>query len=999
MDINFNCIFKMELQRCILALIIPIVFGYSTYPRRYTRDSDWGDCPSQCQCVTLNSRGPRDLFSDWASDEPWYTKTSLDINYQQDSGSETTGRSMICQGLRQLPTPLPKDVTKMVIYGDSSHVAEQSRQRDSPQDQQSKTISDTQLRYIDRHAFRGNALLRELILSGNNIGVLYPFIFHGLRNLNILSIQNNNVQHLSAAVFNGLSQLQELKLSDNKIRFLPSTVFTYLVDMKALYLNGNKLRSVQKELFSSMTKLEKLDLSRNNISDFYDEVFDQNMALKELLLDGNRLWMIRPRWFKNLYALQSLSIRGNEITQLYPDSFMNLMNLQDLLLSANHISLIHAGAFRNLQDLKVLDLSTNDLPEVSKANLLDLNALKELYLSSNRLTNLENKTFEKIETLIRLDVSRNDIGGIEQRVFSPLRQLQYIDISHNKLQKIVKGIFTGLKEIKELKINDNFVSVIENEAFNFNEKDHLSKLSSLNLANNNLKRLSALTFRGIPNLKVLNVENNKLRRMHSMAFVEFTKLASLSLRKNKIKNLNNGIFHNLKHLIDLDISENKVKQISSNMFIGLDNLEELDIGKNQIRSIDKDAFKGCPNAVEIDLQHNMLISFNFTILEHLPQIATLDLSNNQLFWVDVKANLFLRLKDLVLSYNNLQTMSKRIVNLLGSSSLMSIQGNPWKCDCNLGWIMDPSINKRVKFDMLDEAMCKTPSKLHGWKISDLTTKDFTCKQHSNDRERVDVTCNDGPFNKKTFNDKKAMNRKLVNKHVTVYDWRNAPVSNGILVAENWALVGATALDHVPVNEIIVKIGHGKLKAKVMSVIKHPLLSLKMQNYDIALLQLGPDKINDFDGTIPCFLTQRQFKTITKIIPRFTVTARIRKGAKSKLKIRKGKLVRSCKETDYLCSYLKKPKQKTDMLLNGSPLYVGHQNNLQLAGIGLQPSLSHDINQAKFIPLWKISDWVSTVMQEYNKKCHIDKKNKLVCSQLNLPHANDLYAKMQHKEIH
>jgi hypothetical protein len=30
---------------------------------------------------------------------------------------------------------------------------------------------------------------------------------------------------------------------------------------------------------------------------------------------------------------------------------------------------------------------------------------------------------------------------------------------------------------------------------------------------------------------------------------------------------------------------------------------------------------------------------------------------------------------------------------------------------------------------------------------------------------------------------------------------------------------------------------------------------------------------------------------------------------------------------------------------------------------------------------------------------IEKKNKVVCSQLNLPLASDLYAKMQHKEIH
>lgn len=244
-----------------------------------------------------------------------------------------------------------------------------------------------------------------------------------------------------------------------------------------------------------------------------------------------------------------------------------------------------------------------------------------------------------------------------------------------------------------------------------------------------------------------------------------------------------------------------------------------------------------------------------------------------------------------------------------------------------------------------------------------------------------------------------MNRKLINKHVTVYDWRKAPVSNGILVSDDWALVGASALNHIPIDEIVVKLGHGKIQAKALNVVKHPLLSMGMGNYDVALIQLKTGKLKDLDGIVPpCFLTQRQFKVISRIIPKFSVTARIRKGARSKLKLRKGKF-RSCKQTDFLCTFMKTPKRKTDILLNGSPLYVGHSNNLQLAGLGIQPALSHDIKDVNFIPLWTISDWVSTVMQEYEKKCHFDKKNVMLCSGLNLPQASDLYAKLQHKETH
>lgn len=92
----------------MVAVSVNFVIGYNTYPRRIAKSGALGGCPSQCQCLKLNSRGTRDLLlMDWAGGEPWYSKTDTDTDYQQDSG-DASGRSMICQGLRELPTPLPQ---------------------------------------------------------------------------------------------------------------------------------------------------------------------------------------------------------------------------------------------------------------------------------------------------------------------------------------------------------------------------------------------------------------------------------------------------------------------------------------------------------------------------------------------------------------------------------------------------------------------------------------------------------------------------------------------------------------------------------------------------------------------------------------------------------------------------------------------------------------------------------------------------------------------------
>lgn len=77
-------------------------FSYNTYPRRYARDhSSRDDCPSQCRCMDLNQRSVRGLFDSWDIDQSWQ-------NTEPTFGeSESSGRSVVCQGLRELPMHLP----------------------------------------------------------------------------------------------------------------------------------------------------------------------------------------------------------------------------------------------------------------------------------------------------------------------------------------------------------------------------------------------------------------------------------------------------------------------------------------------------------------------------------------------------------------------------------------------------------------------------------------------------------------------------------------------------------------------------------------------------------------------------------------------------------------------------------------------------------------------------------------------------------------------------
>lgn len=68
------------------------------------------------------------------------------------------------------------DISKLTIFGDSSGSG------------QGKTdvTEDTRIKTLERRSFRGNMRLKEITMSGNNLGILYPYVFYHLRDLKIL---------------------------------------------------------------------------------------------------------------------------------------------------------------------------------------------------------------------------------------------------------------------------------------------------------------------------------------------------------------------------------------------------------------------------------------------------------------------------------------------------------------------------------------------------------------------------------------------------------------------------------------------------------------------------------------------------------------------------------------------------------------------------------------------------------------------------------------------
>ncbi|KAJ8299491.1 hypothetical protein KUTeg_023551 [Tegillarca granosa] len=984
----------------LLCLAVDVVAGYLSHSGRHSGNGEWsGDCPEKCRCMALIRRGSRGVADGWDIARHWGSQRDGPSSRHDTVNNR---RSMVCQGLRRLPNPIPSDIITITIYGDSSSVTpDQPSSRGEQDDHHIPFLTSTQLRHINRDSFRGNTRLTEITFSGNNIGVLYPYIFHYLRSLHRLSLQNNNIRHLSAAVFRGLLTLKELELSDNTIQYLPQAVFNYVPNLKSLNLNGNKIQRLQRNQFKPLIQLKRLDLSRNNISDLHDDTFDRNVELEELLLSGNRIGAIRTRWFRNLRKLRILSLRGNIINNIPQDSFSSLYSLEELLLSANHIKQIQDASFLNLRRLKILDLSTNDIGELASSSFSGLRSLEELYLSNNKITRMDNGTFTSLRTVIRLDISRNHLERVESETFYSLRKLQYLDLSHNKLRILPTRLIYGLIELKQLKLDHNFIRVIRPRAFVSAPGSSLSKLSSLSLHFNDIRKLESESFIGLTNLKSLSLDNNKIRRVHSLAFTSLINLRSMKLNNNRLKNLNNGAFTNLHNVIKLDLSTNKFRSIPANMFSGLRNLEELKLATNGIHDISPGSFESLNNLYELDLKENKLMNFNFSLVWNIRPLYTLDLRDNHLFRIDIPSNISsVKIKELFLAENNLQSVKKDIQKIMRDSSILSLSGNPLRCDCQLSWMLVPAISRKLEIEELDQLVCRSPNQLNGKKVTSLKTSELSCSPKLERTEnRPTITCSDVPDLKSKVYSGRTAAKTLINRHVTVFDGNKQPQFNGVLLQNGWALVPGNAIKEIQQStssDVRAKIGRRKGMKRVVNAIRHPLGAIGMNEYNIGLLQID---VNDSASHPLCVMTVNQFDTVTRIVPRVSVTTRI-DGRKplSKLKVRNGKIHPECSNPSYLCLTVKgKNKGKRKMLLDGSPMYFGQINDLKIAGLGT--TLNDPGNKdSLFIPLWTVSEWLERVMDEYNTKCSYYGKHRR-CLNISLPTANELLSDVRRPERH
>jgi Leucine-rich repeat (LRR) protein len=204
-------------------------------------------------------------------------------------------------------------------------------------------------------------------------------------------------------------------------------------------------------------------------------------------------------------------------------------------------------------------------------------------------------------------------------------------------------------------------------------------------------------------------------------------------------------------LIDLSIDHAELSNLPLDSFKSLSKLETLSMRHNRFKVIPLEEMRWLSQLRHIDLSGNPIVTINSNSFRHnshlrivtfrnMPSLAyvedcafcnihelrTLEIANcSKLTDVDPEAfgrdNVYFKsIETIDLENNSLTTLDEDMLSW-GNVSVIRLGGNPWECDCELLWMMDP----KMKIDQTFLPVCDSPSAYKGKPVSKVRQIDST----------------------------------------------------------------------------------------------------------------------------------------------------------------------------------------------------------------------------------------------------------------------------------
>ncbi|NXL44869.1 GPV protein, partial [Podilymbus podiceps] len=364
-------------------------------------------------------------------------------------------------------------------------------------------ITGTNITYL-QDVFSRMVELQHLILPSNNISLISPVAFKGLRRMKALKLLDNKLVELPPEVFDDMVQLRQLTIEKNRLKSIEENLFDKLASLEELLLNKNQLTALPSGVLKKLAKLKVLNLSRNCLAALPRNIFSALARLKKLVLYFNRLSSIESGMFDSLKELLALFLHSNNIQSIAPDAFHCLHKLRSLTLSRNKLEVLPPGLFLHLHDLSRLTLFGNPLKSLPEVLFGEMRHLGSLWLYHTELSTIPDFVFSNLTNLELLVLSFNrELSVLPKNVFSGLNKLRGLSLHTNNISDLPEGIFLGLQKLQNISLFDSRLEALPRNLFH-----HLKHLQKVYLNSTNLQSLPGDFFTALPELQEVFLNGN-----------------------------------------------------------------------------------------------------------------------------------------------------------------------------------------------------------------------------------------------------------------------------------------------------------------------------------------------------------------------------------------------------------------------------------------------------------------------------------------------------------
>lgn len=502
--------------------------------------------PATSTQKAVNATESDEYYDD--DDDDLYDDDDSDID---ESDSELTSTSVPAKVVK-IPADKPKTVAPEIKLKPITPAAQESTDGDEDDDIDLSVKVDS----CPRDCICSRRANNYLVASCSRLDIGIQKFSRDITDLEVMDVPQRFPIVLSAGFFKkiGLQHVSSIKIVNSFIENVHKQAFEGLDDLYSVNLKNSGINFIHPDTFAENGKLRILTLAGNvlnamqqNASPFAEYMLNAP-SVEELDLSSCNLNKLLPTAFKRLENIVFINLALNELQELPAGLFQQVDTIEELDLSSNNITVLPKNIF-NGTSLAILSLKYNNIE--SKLDF-GTDEIQKLDLSFNKIESVSNSMFEKMPGLTSLILKGNSIKKIHQTAFFGLKNLRQIDLSFNDLEQISSQIFLRNLELDIIRLNDNnrltklpldgFES--ENKRLNVFQFDasncdiselgdntfaNMPKLSTLNLAWNNIEQLTNEFFRPMTKLVELNLNNNLITEFDDLAFVNNRNLKKVSV--------------------------------------------------------------------------------------------------------------------------------------------------------------------------------------------------------------------------------------------------------------------------------------------------------------------------------------------------------------------------------------------------------------------------------------------------------------------------------------